>query len=143
MAVPVATKKYESGDFYIREGLSREYYATSILVTNSTTFAWSMSPGQPFTNAVPTVAASVAALTSILIDSEVMAAGEVRKLPVFGVASGTPRLHGLVLNYALIPPADMSSPTGASIDPASYKSAVENFGARVHNEGTPQELQSK
>ena len=142
-AVPVATKKYESGDFYIREGLSREYYSNQITVTNSTTFTWSMAAGQPFTNASPTVAASIAAFTSLLIEPTTMVAGESKKLGVFGVATGTPKLHGLVCNYNMLPATDMSSVAGAAISAASFKTAIESFGGRVLNEATPQEVQTE
>ena len=129
-------KPYVSGDVFIREDLSREYDADSVLVTNGTGAAYDLKAGQFMTAAAPTLVAGINAFTGLLVNAVYIPAGESRLCPIIR------RFEGLVVNFNMLPTADGA---GASLvaSAATIKTRLDTLGCIWRLEPTLQEEQLK
>ena|SRR3990172_3407764 len=143
MPVPVATRGYEVGDFIIREGQPREFDASTVSITNSSSsLTWVMSAGQPLVvtstngipvSAVPQIAASMATISGLLLDALPLPPSAVAKVAVFA------RGNGLVIDTNMMPTKDH---LGAAITLALMKDGLTTWGAQVRDEPSRQESQA-
>lgn len=134
MAVPVATKKWDSGDVFIRESMHREYDASSLTVTNNnSSLSWVMAAGQPMLANVPVIAASIATLDGLLLEEATLPPLAVRVLAIID------KMPGLVVNGSALPTVDH---LGAAIVMATFKASLRTLNAKVYDEPTKVEAQT-
>lgn len=139
MAVPVGTKPYETGDLVIREGLPREFTASTVLITNGGSTTWNLLAGQPFTGNAPTVGASLSSFNALLMEATVLRPAEAKKLGFYRknpstLASGL----ALTINQSALPTVDMA---GAVLTASDFKTALETqLGCVVIPEAANQDI---